>query len=183
MPFLHQIMDFWKVAHFESDPKIIISSFYHFSVKYILVWNCLFFQIGSDIAPILEAVVKTLHLLIRHFKKTSKDFDEVSQVRITKLFLVFFSQYLKTFFIWLLKSSHDYWNLMYFRLPSFKVSTSHGSSSWWSTTFRTGWCTKASRPTKSRTKRVKTLETMTFLSARYIIIYLVLLVNDHSICK
>ena len=39
------------------------------------------FQIGSDIGPILEAVVKTLHLLVKHFKKTFMDFDEVSQVQ------------------------------------------------------------------------------------------------------
>jgi hypothetical protein len=49
-------------------------------------------QIRGEVAPILEAVVKTLRLLVKHFKKNSLDLDEVSQVR-SSLDTIFATQF------------------------------------------------------------------------------------------
>ena len=37
-------------------------------------------QIRPDVAPILEAVVKTMHLLVSHFRKASEDQDRAAKV-------------------------------------------------------------------------------------------------------
>ena len=37
-------------------------------------------QIRPDVAPILEAVVKTMHLLVSHFRKASEDQDQAAKV-------------------------------------------------------------------------------------------------------
>ena len=46
--------------------------------------------VRPDVAPILEAVVKTMHLLVAHFRKASQDQDQVAQVQFCSSYLAGF---------------------------------------------------------------------------------------------